>query len=82
MAQTKKAQVLMEPEEYTRLEKIAREQGISLSELIRNAVRERYLSKAADRQKALDEILGLGIPAEDWSNIDAELAEGRDGCLP
>ncbi|HYO48017.1 MAG TPA: hypothetical protein VEY33_15180 [Gemmatimonadota bacterium] len=81
MARTKRAQVLMEPDEYERLEAIATEQGIAVAELIRIAVRERYLLTPEDRRRLVEEILGLDLPAIDWDEAEDEVIEARGDGL-
>jgi hypothetical protein len=82
MARTKRAQVLMEPEEYERLEEIAGRQGIPVAELIRSAVRERYLLTQAERRRLVDEILGLELPVVEWQEAEREALEAHGDGLP
>lgn len=81
MAHTRRAQILMEPEEYQQLEGIARRQGTSVAELVRTAVRERYLTSADDRQQALREICNLSIPLGDL-DLNEEMAQAHADGLP
>lgn len=81
MARTKRAQVLMEPDEYERLEAIAAEQGIAVAELIRIAVRERYLLTPEERRRLVEEILGLDLPTIDWEEAEDEVIEARGDGL-
>lgn len=79
MARTKRAQVLMEPEEYERLEAIAAERGVAVAELIRSAVRERYLLSKEERRRCVEEIFGLDLPVIEWDEAEGEaLASHRD----
>lgn len=83
VAATRKAQILMEPDEYTRLAAIAAAQGVSLSALVRAAVREKYLRAATAPREAVAQIcaLQLPLPAE-WDELE-QLIEGRhDAGLP
>jgi len=75
MTQTKRAQVLMEPGEYRRLERIARRQGVSVAELIRSAVRERYLLTAEERAARVEAILRMNVPVGDWNEVEAVILE-------
>ena len=79
MARTKRAQVLMEPDEYSRLERIASQKGCSVAELIREAVRERYLTSATDRVSIVESLVQLNVDVGDWSDLKAEV-EGRLGA--
>jgi hypothetical protein len=83
VAATRKAQILMEPDEYRRLAAIAAAQGVSLSELVRAAVREKYLRAAPPLREAAARIcaMELSIPTE-WEELE-QLIEGRhDAGLP
>ncbi len=77
MAHTKRMQVLMEPEEYDQLEEVARREGVPVAELIRSAVRERYLLTRQERRRLIDEIFGLGVPVTDWEETEEEILETR-----
>ena len=77
MARTRRAQVLMEPEEYAILERLAEERGVSVSDLIRAAVRETYLSVAHSGQGYVDDIAAMNVPIGDWEEIEREIEEGH-----
>ena len=79
---TKRAQVLMEPEEYERLEAVAAERGVAVAELIRSAVRERYLLTRKERRRLVDEILALDLPAIGWQEAEDDVQEARGDGLP
>ncbi len=82
MARTKRVQVLMEPHEYERLESIAAERGVPVAELIRTAVRERYLLTRVERRRLVDEILGLDLPVGEWEEAEDEVVEAHGDGLP
>ena len=82
MSRTKRAQVLIEPEEYAQLEEIARREQVPVAELFRTAVRERYLLSRQQRRRIIDEILGLDLPVEDWEEMEAAIIEARGDDLP
>ena len=73
MGQTRRAQILMEPETYHRLEEMARRERTSVAELIRRAVREKYGTDRPGRQAALEKILSMDLPADRWEDIDEAL---------
>lgn len=79
---TKRAQVLMEPEEYARLEAVAAEQGVAVAELIRSAVRERYLLTRKERRRLVDDILALDLPPIDWREAEDDVGRARGDGLP
>lgn len=83
MARTKRAQILMEPGEYRQLERIARGEGKSVGELIREAVRARYLTGEAEASRLVREIsdMRLPLPAR-WESLEGEIADARAHDLP
>jgi hypothetical protein len=82
MARTKRAQVLMEPDEYDRLEEIAADRGVPVAELFRTAVRERYLLDSSERRRRIDEILALDLPVIEWDEVEEEAARAHGDGLP
>ncbi|MFY9820104.1 MAG: ribbon-helix-helix protein, CopG family [Thermoanaerobaculia bacterium] len=83
MAQTRRAQITIEPEEYRQLEALANQQGTSVANLVRTAVRERYLTRSTRRREIVQEIFRLQAPIEeDWSTIEEEIARAHADGLP
>jgi predicted DNA-binding ribbon-helix-helix protein len=83
MAELRKTQVLLEPEEYERLEEVARRRGISIPELIRMTVRERYMPASRTRQEAAAAILRMRIPGawKSWEEMEADIEDAHDSGL-
>jgi hypothetical protein len=68
----------MEPSEYQRLQDLADREGISVAELVRRAVAERYFLPAGKerRRKALEGLFNLSpIPVEDWGAMKREMSD-------
>jgi hypothetical protein len=83
MAQTRRAQITIEPEEYRQLESLAHQKGISVADLILEAVRERYLTPPSSRREIVQEIFRLEIPIEeDWNSIEEEIARAHANGFP
>jgi hypothetical protein len=83
MVPTRTAQITIEPEEYRRLESLAEQMGVSVADLIRTAVRERYLSRSPSRREIVQEILRLEVPIEeDWDQIEEEISRAHADGLP
>ena len=82
MSTTRRTQILMEPDEYHRLERIARRERVSVGELVRRAVRSAYLEPEPDRKAAVERMTNLSIPVGEWSELKRDLAEARDAGLP
>jgi hypothetical protein len=82
MTATKRAQILMEPEDYRRLEEIARLRNASVAELIRVAVRERYLGGSAEHRQTVESICSMDLPVLSWSDVEEEIGEAHSDVLP
>jgi predicted DNA-binding ribbon-helix-helix protein len=78
MAATRRTQLLMEPEEFKRLQRLARRRKTSVADLIRSAVRQAYLAPAPPSGPIVDAILDMRLPVTDWKrarkDIEAEHA--------
>ena len=81
MAQTRHAHILMDPDEYDQLAEVARLAKVSVAELIRRAVRERYLRRPAHARSAVDRLAALSLELPPWDALGEELAEAKDGGL-
>jgi hypothetical protein len=80
MPATRRTQILMDPEEFRRLRALARRRKTSVADLIRTAVREKYLTPAQPDRKALvDSILRMGLPDMSWERVRAEIEDARAG---
>ena len=77
MARPLRTEILLEPEEHRRLEGIARQHGVSLPDLIRTTLLERYSPGAGRLQEAVEEICRLEIPLGDWESLEEEIAEAH-----
>jgi Arc/MetJ-type ribon-helix-helix transcriptional regulator len=91
-----RAQILLEPDQHQKLAEIARGEGASISELVRDAVTQWLNERETDeilhrRLRALEEIAEHrqaildrrnGVPLEiDWAATIAEMREERDDEL-
>ena len=82
MPRTRRAQVLLEPDEYAALERLSRQRGISVSNLIREAVVDAYGPTASGGGRIADEIAAMNVPVGDWEDLEREIEEGHDAGLP
>ena len=78
MAKTKRVQVLMDPEEFRVLARLARQRRSSVSDLMREAARAQLLAAAgqAARSDAAQTFLGLPdvkLPA--WKELKREIED-------
>lgn len=75
----------MDPDEYEHLRRLAEREGISVAELVRKAVAERYFVPVGmeRKKKALAGLFSLQpIPVEDWSIMKKELSDRHGAHLP
>lgn len=75
---TKKTTILFSPDLYTQLKELAAISKISVAQLIRRAVIERYLlSDKKRRLKAVEELVKIGGPVCDWETMEKEIIAGK-----
>ncbi len=65
----RRTQLYLEDSLWKKLHVLARQNGVSLSELVRQAVRERYLEGAGNRKRAVCGAIGLW---KDRADLTAE----------
>jgi len=85
MAKTKRVQVLMEPKEYERLERVARKRGSSVADLMREAGRAQDLVdvELSRSSRAAQSFLSLpDVALLDWEELKHEFADHHDQTLP
>lgn len=79
---TRRTQILLDEERHERLRQRAEERGISMGEMIREAI-DRILSEDAERRfRAGQAILDAEpIPVDDWPVMEKEILERYDAEL-
>ena len=85
MSKSKRAQIPMDPEEYEKLRLLAENSGMSVAEVVRQAVGDLYsLSIEKNRREAvLEKLLALPpIKVGDWKDVKKEIADRRGSLLP
>jgi hypothetical protein len=78
MAATRRTQLLMDTEEYKRLEAEARRRGCSVGELVRLAVRQTYLMPNPEKGPIVDALLGMNLPRMDWKRAKKDIESGHE----
>jgi predicted transcriptional regulator len=73
---TERTQVLLSPEQRTRLERIAAREGRSLGAVIRDALDAYTLPTARPPDEALQSLFSHGAPVADWDVMKAEIERG------
>jgi len=78
MAFTRRAQLLMDPNDFRQLRALARQRKTSVAELIRLAVHAVYFTPPeAERKAIVDEISKMAIPGVSWRRVRKEIEAGR-----
>lgn len=73
---TERTQVLLTPEQRSRLERMAKHRRVSVGALIREAL-DAYTARGGQpREEALEALLALRAPVADWKTMKAEILEG------
>lgn len=77
MALTRRVELLLDPEQYARLEEIARARGESVGALIRQAVAREFLRPAREQKRAaLGRLLRQEIDFGSWEKAKNDI--GRE----
>ena len=78
MALKRRVEVLFDPGQYAKLEKVARNAGESVGSLVRKAVEREYLRPTDDeRRQAVRELLEMDLSIGDWEDVKADLLKLR-----
>ena len=78
MATQRSVEVLFEPGQYEKLEKIARSKGQSVAELVKKAVEVEYLQPGPSaKRQAIERLLQLDLPTRSWEEVKETLIKER-----
>jgi len=76
---TERTQVLLSPEQLARLKRIAARDGRSVGSVIREAV-DSFIDPGLDsRRRALESLMSLNAPVDDWEVMKAEILRSQLG---
>lgn len=75
----RRTQLYLEDDLWKALHIQSRQSGMSISELVRQAVRERYLSAAARRTQAMRALVGIWEDRSDLPDTQAYIRRLRKG---
>jgi len=79
---SERTQVLLTPDQRSRLERIAAREGRSLGAVIRDAIDAYTLTRARPRPEALRSLFAQNAPVGGWETMKAEIARGALGRDP
>jgi hypothetical protein len=75
----RRTQLYLEDDVWNTLRVRSRQSGLTVSELVRRAVREHYLAPQAQRQQAMQALVGLRKGRPDIGDTDFYIRELRRG---
>jgi len=75
----RRTQLYLDEDLWTILHTHARDSGVTISELVREAVRERYLGKHEERRKAMQAFIGIRKDSRDTTDSTAYIRALRRG---
>ena len=75
----RRTQLYLEDDVWTALHVRSRQSGLSLSELVRQAVRGRYMNPGARRQEAMRALVGLWKDRPEVGDVEAYVRRLRQG---
>lgn len=73
---SERMQVLLSPDQRSRIERIARSRGMSVGAVIREAVEAYTAERARSRRAALRSLTSLGAPVDDWEVMKEQILRG------
>lgn len=83
MELTKKTTILFSPDLHARLQRLAKQQGMSLGELVRSACERQYgLASADERLAAVEALAALELPVGSPEEMARESVPSPDELMP
>lgn len=83
MELTKKTTILFSPDLHARLQRLAKQQGTSLGELVRSACERQYgLASADERLAAVEALAALELPVGSPEEMARESVPSPDELMP
>jgi Arc/MetJ family transcription regulator len=75
----RRTQLYLDEDLWTTLRLRSRQEGTTVSELVRKAVRERYLGKSDERKRAMQAFVGIRKDRSDMNDPESYIRELRRG---
>jgi hypothetical protein len=76
---TERTQVLLSPEQLRRVKRVARQERRSVGAIIREAVDAYVGPPTHERRAALERLMALEAPVDDWEVMKAQILAGSLG---
>ena len=75
----KRTQLYLEDDLWAALHVRSRQSGLSISELVRQAIRDRYFGRQVKRREAMEGVVGIRRDQSDVEDTDAYVRRLRKG---
>jgi hypothetical protein len=75
----KRTQLYLDEDLWTTLRVRSRQEGTTVSELVRKALRERYLGRSEERKRAMQGFVGIRKDRSDMADPESYIRELRRG---
>lgn len=79
---SERTQVLLSPQQVERVQRIARREGKSVGAVIRDAVDAYTWTPEDRRRQALERLMAMEAPVDDWEIMKAQIDEAAYPPLP
>jgi hypothetical protein len=76
---SQRTQVLLSPQQVEKLKRIAARDGSSVGAVIRDAIDSYIDPGAGARRRAIDSMLSMNAPVDDWEVMKAEIMRSQLG---
>ncbi len=77
MKKDRRLEILLSRQDYELLKQKALAEDLSVGELVREAVREKYSGASVEEKRAaLRRLLRLKLPAGNWKKMEGEIGQG------
>ncbi|KKM11371.1 hypothetical protein SY88_09045 [Clostridiales bacterium PH28_bin88] len=76
---TERMEIRLDYERMQLLKKESRERGVSMAEIVREAIDARYRATRDDKLRAAEELFQVEAPVDDWEEMKRQIEEARRG---
>lgn len=76
---TERLEIRLDRERMQRLRKESRQRGVSIAEIVREAIDARYQATREDKLRAAQELFQVEAPVGDWEDMERQIEEARKG---
>lgn len=76
---SERMEIRLDSERMRLLKKESRERGVSMAEIVREAIDARYQATRDDKLRAAEELFQVEAPVDDWEEMKRQIEEARGG---